>query len=160
MRQLQLNLAAKASLLALPVCNMHVDAARYRRVHDRVRAKTPDTVRCFVIVISTDYQLNMDHGCFKVLRMDDNNIKTMNTSSNYSSNQHNLDNTFAQNAMNQYEIKDIAYTYGNNIKESMFGDKYYTPRARTRSSTPRTDVNYAKKEDENGDKLNVDMMLM
>ena len=50
MRQLQLNLAAKASLLALPVCNMHVDAARYRRVHDRVRAKTPDTVRCFVIL--------------------------------------------------------------------------------------------------------------
>ena len=100
----------------------------------------------------------MDYSCLKVLLTD---AKDMSNSSNYSNNQNNNNNSIAkQNAMNQYEIKNISNNNGNNIKESMFGDKYYTPRARTRSSTPRTDVNYAKKEDENGDKLNVDMMLM
>jgi len=82
----------------------------------------------------------------------------MSISSNYKI--HN--NSIAKkNAMNQYEIKDIANTYGNNIKESSFDDKHYSPRRR-RSRTPRiTDGNYAKTEDdENGDKLNVDTMRM
>ena len=87
----------------------------------------------------------------------------MNTKVNFSSNQANTmkeKKTVYQNAMDKYVINNVVNHYNHGIKESMFGDKYYTPRSRTRSSTPRTDVNYAKKEDENGDKLNVDMMLM
>jgi hypothetical protein len=156
MRQLQLRLAAKTCMITLPErYERRISSALPSRSYSGRTAIT-DTVRYFVIVISTTLPAeDMVLGWLESLRM--------NTKVNFSSNQANTmkeKKTVYQNAMDRYVINNGVNHYNHGIKESMFGDKYYTPRARTRSSTPRTDVNYAKKEDENGDKLNVDMMLM
>ena len=159
MHQLQARLASKWSVFTLSACNTHAGTAHRRHVPDCGRTAITGYVRNFVIVISTTLPTDMDAIWHKVLRT---NINMINNVMNFSSNfkNQNINNNIPQNAMDKYVINNVVNHYNHGIKESMFGDKYYTPRVRTRSSTPRTDVNYAKKEDENGDKLNVDMMLM